>query len=163
MRRVLHGVLQQVLECDLAHRRVLVVQKSTELGRERQNSVASAQRSRFALTSRSSEVIVCAQPVPSRTVGPVGRPKQAQTPIPIPEKPCESSAELNPSSVYVQPGCLRLFMSVYNPIRHQREILQRHENDPPSLTLAFYPEHWTLNNSSKFSYQTPVAVRLDAF
>jgi hypothetical protein len=28
----------------------------------------------------------------------------------------------------------------------------------PSFTINLYPEHWTLNNGSKFLYNNPVAV-----
>ncbi|EIN09455.1 hypothetical protein PUNSTDRAFT_143012 [Punctularia strigosozonata HHB-11173 SS5] len=52
-------------------------------------------------------------------------------------------------------------MTNYNALRSIRELLAKHETSPPSFTVHLYPEHWTLNNGSKFLYNNPVASLLD--
>lgn len=49
-------------------------------------------------------------------------------------------------------------MAGYNISRSVQELLNEHESSPPSFTVHLYPEHWTLNNGSKFLYNNQVAV-----
>ena len=51
-------------------------------------------------------------------------------------------------------------MAGYNLTRYVEELLDSNESSPPSFTVHLYPEHWTLNNGSKFLYNNPVAVRV---
>lgn len=44
-------------------------------------------------------------------------------------------------------------------MRSVDELLAQHKSSPPSFTIHLYPEHWTLNNGSKFLYNNQVAVR----
>lgn len=50
-------------------------------------------------------------------------------------------------------------MAGYNLTRYVEELLFENEESPASFTVHLYPEHWTLNNGSKFLYNNPVAVR----
>ncbi|KAI0077762.1 hypothetical protein K474DRAFT_1620724 [Panus rudis PR-1116 ss-1] len=53
-------------------------------------------------------------------------------------------------------------MACYNLTRFNDDLLRKHENDPPSFIVRLYPEHWTLNNGSKFLYtNNQVASLLD--
>ncbi|EKM50542.1 uncharacterized protein PHACADRAFT_213459 [Phanerochaete carnosa HHB-10118-sp] len=52
-------------------------------------------------------------------------------------------------------------MTDYNVTRSVEGLLAQHESSPPSFTVHLYPEHWTLNNGSKFLYNNQVASLLD--
>jgi hypothetical protein len=49
-------------------------------------------------------------------------------------------------------------MMTYNASRSVHELLAKHESNPPSFAVHLYPEHWTLNNGSKFLYNNQIAV-----
>jgi len=51
-------------------------------------------------------------------------------------------------------------MAGYNLTRSVEELLDKTSTLPPSFTIHFYKEHWTLNNGSKFLYGNQVAVRI---
>ena len=53
-------------------------------------------------------------------------------------------------------------MAGYNATRAVNDLLLQHEASPPSFTVNLYPEHWTLNNGSKFLYNNQVAVCIPA-
>lgn len=48
----------------------------------------------------------------------------------------------------------------YNRTRYVEELLEKTEDKAPSLTIHLHPEHWVLNNGSKFLYHNQMAVRL---
>lgn len=50
-------------------------------------------------------------------------------------------------------------MSLYNPTRHDEQLLSQFSSSPPSFTINFYPDHWLINNSRPHLYHTPIAVR----
>lgn len=50
-------------------------------------------------------------------------------------------------------------MPDYNLSRAVALLLAETESTAPSFTVNLYPEHWTLNQGSKFLYNNPVAVR----
>ncbi|KDQ50742.1 hypothetical protein JAAARDRAFT_199735 [Jaapia argillacea MUCL 33604] len=52
-------------------------------------------------------------------------------------------------------------MAGYNLTRSVQELLEKNESSQPSFTVHLYPEHWTLNNGSKFLYNNQVASLLD--
>ncbi len=49
-------------------------------------------------------------------------------------------------------------MAGYNITRSVEELLEAHRSSPPSFTVHLHPDHWTLNNGSKFLYNNQVAV-----
>ncbi|KAJ7498060.1 Spt20 family-domain-containing protein, partial [Mycena galericulata] len=40
-------------------------------------------------------------------------------------------------------------------------LLEKNESQPPSFSVHLHPEHWTLNNVSKFLYNTQISGLLD--
>ncbi|KAF8993803.1 Spt20 family-domain-containing protein [Cyathus striatus] len=52
-------------------------------------------------------------------------------------------------------------MAGYNRTRFVEDLLERTSNDPPSFTVHLHPEHWVLNNGSKFLYHNQMAALLD--
>ncbi|KAF7309430.1 hypothetical protein MIND_00313800 [Mycena indigotica] len=52
-------------------------------------------------------------------------------------------------------------MTSYNRTRNAEELLEKHASHPPSFAVHLHPEHWMLNNVSKFSYSTPISSLLD--
>ncbi|KAG1878706.1 Spt20 family-domain-containing protein [Suillus tomentosus] len=52
-------------------------------------------------------------------------------------------------------------MSCYNITRSAEQLLDLHEDAAPSFSVHLYPDHWTLNNGSKFLYNNPIASILD--
>ncbi|TFY54843.1 hypothetical protein EVG20_g9544 [Dentipellis fragilis] len=49
----------------------------------------------------------------------------------------------------------------YNLSRQNAELLKKHTDSPPSLSVQLHPDHWTLNSGSKFLYNSPAAALLD--
>ncbi|KAH6916382.1 Spt20 family-domain-containing protein [Coprinopsis sp. MPI-PUGE-AT-0042] len=49
----------------------------------------------------------------------------------------------------------------YNRTRYVEELLEKTEDKAPSLTIHLHPEHWVLNNGSKFLYHNQMASLLD--
>jgi hypothetical protein len=39
-----------------------------------------------------------------------------------------------------------------------KDLLEKNESQPPSFSVHLHPEHWTLNNVSKFLYNTQISV-----
>ncbi|KAK2462245.1 hypothetical protein APHAL10511_005741 [Amanita phalloides] len=52
-------------------------------------------------------------------------------------------------------------MAGHNKSRFVQDLLQRTEGKPPSFTVNLYPDHWSLNNGSRFHYHIPMAALLD--
>ncbi|KAG6855908.1 hypothetical protein H0H87_009514 [Tephrocybe sp. NHM501043] len=52
-------------------------------------------------------------------------------------------------------------MASYNTTRFVEDLLERTVALPPSFTVHLHPEHWTLNNGSKFLYNNQIASLLD--
>ncbi|TFK39499.1 Spt20 family-domain-containing protein [Crucibulum laeve] len=52
-------------------------------------------------------------------------------------------------------------MAGYNRTRYVEELLEKTESQPPSFTVHLHPEHWILNNGSKFLYHNQIASLLD--
>lgn len=50
-------------------------------------------------------------------------------------------------------------MAGCNRTRAVEELLARTDTQPASFTVHLYPEHWVLNNGSKFLYHNQTAVR----
>lgn len=51
----------------------------------------------------------------------------------------------------------------YNLIRDDAQLLEEHAKSPPSFSIHLYPDHWLLNNVSKFVYGHQVSVRDQLF
>ncbi|KAA1468931.1 hypothetical protein DENSPDRAFT_549094 [Dentipellis sp. KUC8613] len=49
----------------------------------------------------------------------------------------------------------------YNLSRQNADLLKKHVDSPPSLSVQLHPDHWTLNSGSKFLYNSPAAALLD--
>ncbi|KAJ7777188.1 Spt20 family-domain-containing protein [Mycena metata] len=49
-------------------------------------------------------------------------------------------------------------MASYNRTRHAEDLLEKNASQPPSFSVHLHPEHWTLNNVSKFLYNTQISV-----
>lgn len=49
-------------------------------------------------------------------------------------------------------------MAGYNITRSVDDLLKKHGDAPPSLTIRLHPDYWTLNNGSKFLYNHQTAV-----
>lgn len=56
------------------------------------------------------------------------------------------------------PPPFHVCMAGYNITRSVDELLETNKASPPSFSVHFYPEHWTLNSGSKFLYNNQVAV-----
>jgi transcription factor SPT20 len=52
-------------------------------------------------------------------------------------------------------------MAGYNLTRTIEELLAKTNTLPPSFTIHLHLEYWTLNNGSKFLYDSQVAVSLN--
>ncbi|KAJ7609066.1 Spt20 family-domain-containing protein [Roridomyces roridus] len=52
-------------------------------------------------------------------------------------------------------------MAGYNRTRYVEELLDKNEANAPSFSVHLHPEHWTLNNVSKFLYNTQISGLLD--
>ncbi|KAJ6568358.1 Spt20 family-domain-containing protein [Mycena vulgaris] len=52
-------------------------------------------------------------------------------------------------------------MAGYNRTRYVEDLLEKNASHPPSFSVHLYPDHWTLNNASKFLYNTPISGLLD--
>ncbi|CAK5273644.1 unnamed protein product [Mycena citricolor] len=52
-------------------------------------------------------------------------------------------------------------MANYNRTRHAEDLLERNASSPPSFAVHLHPEHWTLNNASKFLYNNQISSLLD--
>ncbi|KIL65646.1 hypothetical protein M378DRAFT_521410 [Amanita muscaria Koide BX008] len=52
-------------------------------------------------------------------------------------------------------------MAAYNKARFVKDLLQKTEGKPPSFVVNLYPDHWSLNNGSRFHYHIPMASLLD--
>ncbi|KAF8166152.1 Spt20 family-domain-containing protein [Pholiota molesta] len=52
-------------------------------------------------------------------------------------------------------------MADYNRTRSVEQLLDKTESLPPSFTVHLHPEHWVLNNGSKFLYHNQIASLLD--
>lgn len=50
-------------------------------------------------------------------------------------------------------------MANSNTSRWVESLLARTQSLPPSFAVHLHPEHWLINNSSKFLYHNPTAVR----
>lgn len=62
-----------------------------------------------------------------------------------------------PTLIYLRSSS-PITMTGYNLSRAVADLLADNDLSPPSFTVNLYPEHWTLNQGSKFLYNNPVAV-----
>ncbi|KAJ7068910.1 Spt20 family-domain-containing protein [Mycena belliarum] len=52
-------------------------------------------------------------------------------------------------------------MAGYNRTRYVEDLLEKNASHPPSFSVHLHPDYWTLNNASKFLYNTPISGLLD--